>query len=106
MERKETYAHWFVCENILAHDGQLGILHMDEPEVFILIRNYGDSLFASFEEFCNGIAEVNFFHAGDREATDLTDLLTDAWNFLATHENEEENRYYENGEFEDDLGLE
>ena len=75
-------------------------------EVFILIRNYGDSLFASFEEFCNGVAEVNFFHAGGREATDLTDLLTDAWNFLATHENEEENRYYENGEFDDDLGLE
>lgn len=74
MKKNETYAHWFVCENILAHDGQLGILHMDEPEVFILIRNYGDSLFASFEEFCDGVAEVNFFHAGDREATDLTDL--------------------------------
>lgn len=94
---------WWYCDNIVSkkHKGQIGILHMTDPQVFILIRSYSDSYFASFEEFCEEIAEVNFFHSDDREGTNLDHLLTDAWNFLASQEAMEEYMY--NSSAEEDI---
>lgn len=87
LERSDS---WWFCENIVNHPGQVALLRMGFPQVFILIRDYGESYFASFEEFRENIAEVNFFNPSDRETADLEDILTDAWNFLSLEEEEEE----------------
>lgn len=86
---------WWYCDNIVTqkHKGQIGLLHMTEPQVFILIRDYSDSYFASFEEFSENIAEVNFFNYKDREHTDLESLLVDAWNFMSKQEETEEEMF-------------
>ena len=72
------------------------------PRVFILIRDYGESCFEGFREFKQHIAEVNFLDPKDREEADLDDLLTEAWNFLALTEEEEENLYEANNGYQDD----
>lgn len=94
--------HWWFCENIVNHPGQVALLRMDFPQVFLLIRDYDEAYFATFEEFKAGIAEVNFFNPSDRETADLNDILIDAWNFLSLEE-EEEDRQAEQLAEEDDL---
>ena len=89
-------ASWWYCDNIVNHPEQIGLLRMDFPQVFILIRDYAEGYFADFDEFKAGIAEVNFFRPDDREGSDLDDILTDAWNFLSLQE-EEEDRLAEEG---------
>ena len=72
---------------------------MDFPQVFILIRDYGEAMFAGFDDFKDRIAEVNFFNPDDREGANIEEILTDAWNFLSLEEEEEERRY---GEYEEE----
>lgn len=74
-------------------------MSLNEPNVFILVRNYADCQFADFDEFKNGVAEINFLNPADRETADIDSILIDAWNFLALAEQADEdyiarNEYY------------
>ena len=86
--------NWWICDNIVhpAHDKHLGILSLNEPQVFILLRN-GDDIFASFEDFKNKLSEVNFLRPADRKSADIEEILIDAYNFLVLQEREEDRRY-------------
>lgn len=98
-EAIERSSVWWYCDNIVNHKGQIGLLRMDFPRVFILIRD-DSNLLCSFEDFKNNIAEVNFMTPSEREGADIESILTDAWNFLALQE-EEEDRLAE--EYDDDF---
>jgi len=89
---RDNTADWWYCDNIVhpKHKGQVGLLHMAEPRVFVLIRDYADAYFASFEEFREHIAEVNFLDPHDRNGADIEGILVDAWNFMSAQESEEE----------------
>lgn len=95
----ERCQHWWLADNIVSHPGQIALIKMDFPQVFILIRDYAEAMFADFEEFKDGIAEVNFFNPADRDEANIDEILTDAWNFLSLEEEEEERRY---GEYEEE----
>lgn len=84
--------NWWMCDNIVhpGHAGQLGLLHLASPTIFILIRNYADAYFATFEDFAANIAEVNYLYPDERATHDTEALLVDAWNFLARQEQAEE----------------
>lgn len=102
--RQQAIRHsesWWLCENIINHAGQVALLRMDFPQVFILIRDYGESYFANFDEFKDSIAEVNFFRPQDRKKANLDEILVDAWNFLALTEEEEERQYNLNNGYQD-----
>lgn len=94
--------HWWYCDNIVNHPGEIGLLRMDFPRVFVLIRDYAEAYFADFEDFQEHIAEVNFFDPDDRDTADVEGILIDAWNFLSLQEEEEE-RQAEMYEDEDEL---
>lgn len=93
--------HWWYCDNILNHPGQIGLLRMDFPRVFILVRDDND-LVCEFEHFRDSIAELNFFNPSDREDADTEEILIDAWNFLSLIEEEEERQYDIHNGYEDD----
>lgn len=88
----ERSQHWWYCDNILNHPGQCGLLRMDFPRVFILIRDYDLAYWADFDAWKDDIIELNFFSPSEREEADLEDILIEAWNFLALIEEEEENQ--------------
>jgi hypothetical protein len=92
--------NWWYCDNIVhqQHEGQIGLLHLGEPSVFILVRDYADMYFRSYDEFASHIAEVNFLYPEERKDCDLEELLTDAWNFMALQERKEEEMYDEEWE--------
>ena len=60
------------------------------PRVFILIKDYEIAYWASYEAFKNDIIELNFLDPADREGADIDEIVTDAWNFLALTEEEED----------------
>lgn len=69
------------------------------------LRNYDATAYwADYEHWKSDLVEVNFFNPYDRENADLDALLTDAWNFLAAEEAEEE-RQAELRELEEEEGL-
>lgn len=92
MDHKERTMNWWLCDNFVhpLHKEQIGLLHMGEPTVFILIRDYGESCRATYEDFVNDIAEVNFLYPEERSNTNIDELLNDSWNFLAAQEQADE----------------
>lgn len=84
--------NWWMCDNIVhpSHAGQVGLLHLGDPTAFILVRNYDDAYFASFDDFAANIAEVNYLYPDERATSDTEALLVDAWNFLVLQEQAEE----------------
>ena len=59
-------------------------------------NNLREAYPCTFEEFCDNIAEVNFFNPEDRKTADISEILVDARNFLALTEREEDRLYEEN----------
>ena len=102
-EAIERSQHWWFCDNILNHPEQCGLLRMDFPRVFILIRNQDLSYWADFDEWKNDIVELNFFNPSERREADIDSILIDAWNFLALYEEEEERQYEEHDGYEEDF---
>lgn len=93
MKRKEAIercVNWWYCDNIINHQGMVGLLHMGFPRIFVLMRDYDVAYWADYETWSKDIVEVNFFDPADRESADIEALLIDAWNFLALTEEEEE----------------
>ena len=90
------YSSWWYCENILCHEGQIALMRMDFPRVFILIRDYSEAYPCTFEDFRDRIAEVNFLDPKEREGADVENIIIDAWNFLALTERKEDELYEEN----------
>ena len=86
----EQFGAWWLCENILCHHGQIALMRMDFPRVFILIRDYSEAYPCTFDEFRDKIAEVNFLDPSERDGADIESIIIDAWNFLALTEREED----------------
>lgn len=90
---KNKYRNWWYCDNIISHNGQIAILSLNEPQVFILIRDYDSCYVATFEQFAREIVQVNFIYPEDRAKTSdkqLKNILIDAWNFIALTEKADE----------------
>lgn len=98
----ERYHGFYISENILLHPGQLAILKLTHPRLFLLF-NYGESYFASYEDWKANIADQQWLDPDDKPTTEeeIDYHLTDCWNFLALHEREEQ-RLYNEEEGEDD----
>ena len=92
---KEKTKNWWYCDNLIARPDYVGILSLNFPRVFILFRSQEEFVCDSFEEWKEGIAEVNFLDPKDRENSNVENILLDAWNFMALQEAEEERRYDE-----------
>ncbi len=90
MARFDKYLHWVFGENILLDDQPTYLINL---QYAVCIKfDYADGYFASYEDFWDNVAEVQFLtHPRPNEET-VKELLREAWNFLAHFEREEENR--------------
>lgn len=88
-QTKSECASWWCCDNLVCHQGQIGLLYMGFPRVFILLRD-GDDIFADFEEFKCGLAEVNFLDPSECEGADIDEILRQAYNFLVLQDEAED----------------
>ena len=98
--KKINTENWWYCDNIIDHYGKIGLLHLNEPLVFILFRDNYEYNTGNFESWKRGVAEVNFLIPSERKGCNIDNLLTEAWNFAALQEAEDE-RLNEEFEAED-----
>ena len=80
----------YLCTGINNHAGQVGLLRMDFPRVFILMRDYDRAYWTDFDEWKRDLVEVNFFTPSERNEANLDEILREAWNLLALEEEVEE----------------
>lgn len=83
------YKNFYIAENILDWPGQLAIVKLSDPMVFVRF-NYQESYFASFEEFVENIVVVEWLDGKKPPHDQIEKILTDCWNFLALTEREED----------------
>ena len=93
----ENTFNWYDCDNIVhpKHNGQAGLLHLGEPCVFILMKDYESSYWADFDQWKNDLIEVNFLYPEERAkyANQMDNILTDAWNFMILQERKQEEMF-------------
>jgi hypothetical protein len=77
--------NWWLCENTVnpAYKGQIGVLSLNEPKVFVLVQN-SDELFMSYDHFKNNLAQVNLLQPTDINYN-IDEILFDAYEFLSLH---------------------
>jgi hypothetical protein len=98
----ERYHGFYITENLLLYPGQLAIVKLTHPRLFVRF-NYGESYFSCYEDWKANHTKIEWFDADDKpiDEEDIDYYLTDCWNFLALHEREEERLADEMEEDED-----
>jgi hypothetical protein len=99
----KNYLHFVWGENnISSPEQQTYIIKLDAPPVSIRF-DYSQGMFATFEEFYDSIADVQFF-SNERPSKEKVDkILIDAWNFMALEERKLDEDLDEMEEDEDDF---
>lgn len=77
----KKYFHWFAGGNNIRLDLPQYIANMD---IGIVIRFQENevSMFADFDEFYNGIADVQFVHGKRPSENEVQSILIDAYNYM------------------------
>ncbi len=99
MKKVEEHRHFFLGENKQWFPDEEFIVHMADPRCFIRFSNEL-AMFASYDEFYDGIAEVQWIDGKPSDKL-IEKVLTNAWNFLAIEERILEDDIAEMEEFED-----
>lgn len=84
MEKIEAHKHWWLGENKQHYPEQESLVRLADPRVFIRYK-VEDAYFATFEQFYQSIAEVQWIDGKPNKA-DQEKILIEAWNFLAIEE--------------------
>ena len=102
MKDQKYIACWY-CDNIIDHPEQVGLLHLGFPRCFVLIPNSKEFYFSTFDEFCHGISQINWFDPSDKgtleEQNRVLELL---WNFSIEQEEKEDELFEDNEDFKKD----
>ena len=102
MKKQEYIGCWY-CDNLVDHPDQVGLLHLGFPRCFVLVPNSYEFEFSTYEEFCNGLCEVNWLDPSDKGTPEEQEkVLRLLWDFSIAQEEEEERRYLMDGGCADD----
>ena len=85
MEKIEEHKYWWWGENRQWYPGEETLIRLQFPRCFIRYK-LGDAYFASFDDFYNRIAEVQWLDGKRPSKKEQEEILIEAWNFLAIEE--------------------
>lgn len=91
---------YYITENILDWPGQLAVIKLSPPMVFVRFDE-ASAYFASYEEWRDEIFVVEWIGSEKPDRENQEAIFTDIWNFLAMSEAEEERQAEEGIEFDD-----
>lgn len=83
------YDNFYISENILEYPGQLAIIKLSYPRLFLRF-SYQDGYFISYEDWKDEIIVTEWLDGERPNEEEQEDILTDCWNFLALTEREED----------------
>ena len=85
------YTSCWVCENIVDHQEQIGLLHLDFPRCFILIPDNTSFQMECTDDFNKEYRKINWLDPSEEISEgEKRAVLDRLWNFLATQERKEE----------------
>ncbi len=84
MKKIEAHKHFILGENRQWFPDEEFIAHLAEPRCFIRFDT-SVSMLASFEEFIEAIADVQWID-GKPSEIEIKETLTNAWNFFSIEE--------------------
>lgn len=98
----ERYHGFYIVENIILFPGQLGVLKLTDPRLFLRF-NYKDALFSSFDEWKLNHTDIQFLDPADKptDENEIESILIDCWNFLTLTEEEEDKLAIERSQDDD-----
>ena len=80
----DNYDHWLWGENTLREDNPEYLINL---EIGVSIRfNSSIAMYADYEEFYNGIADVQFLYGERPDEDEVNRILIEGWNYLALEE--------------------
>lgn len=90
-EDPERYHGFYITENVILYPKQLAITKLTYPRLFLRF-NYAESYFIGYEDWKNNIVTIQWLDPDDKPNSEeeIDYHLTDCWNFLSMHEQEEE----------------
>ena len=103
MIQDQKYAGCWYCDNIIDHPHQVGLLYLGFPRCFVLIPNSTEFQFSTYDEFIEGLSEVNWLDPsdiGNYTEEEKEEVLTLLWNFSVEAEEADERYCEENGEYD------
>lgn len=81
---EEVFLHWIWGENNVIKNRQTYLINL---KIGVSIRfNYEEAAFASYEEFVDNVADIQFIYGSRPNKDDVDNILTEAWNFLCAEE--------------------
>lgn len=94
MRPKYPGCYW--CDNIVDDMGMIGLLCLDFPRCFILIRDSAAFEFSDYDSWVENIADIQWLDPSD-SATDeqKEEIVVRLWNFSVEYDAENERMYYE-----------
>lgn len=99
----QKYIGCWYCDNLIDHPEQVGLLYLGFPRCFVLIPSSGDFQFSTFEEFIEGLCEVNWLDPEDKGTPkEQQEVLEMLWNFSIENEEEDEGLCELEGDFWDE----
>lgn len=97
---KHTRSSYYITENILDWPGQLAVIKLSPPMVFVRFDE-ASAYFASYEEWRDEIFVVEWIGGEKPNRDEQEAIFTDIWNFLVQHEEEEERQAEDRMDFDD-----
>lgn len=88
----EDYKHYVIGENKLCFPDHEYIIKLDFPRVYIKYK-LTEAYFADYDEFYNGITEVQWLDGDKPSKEKQEEILINAYNFLAIDERLLENNF-------------
>ena len=81
----ERYHGFYTAENEMLYPGQLAIVKLTHPRMFVRFQ-YDEAFFASFEEWKAHMVKLEWLDPDDTGSDNEDYYLTECWNFLALRE--------------------
>ena len=100
MKNQKSAVCWY-CDNIIDHPENVGLLYLGFPRCFVLIPSSKEFYFSTYEEFVDGLSQVNWLDPSDKGTEpEREEVLRTLWNFSVEQESREEELYQERGDYE------
>lgn len=100
MNIPDKFKNFFWGENKLFFPDEEFVIKLSYPRVFVRYH-VGESYFASFDEFWQSIAEIQYIDGERPPEKEHMNIMTDIWNYIALEERQLEDDL-SNEELDDD----
>ena len=100
--KKEDYTGCWVCDNLVSHPEQLGLLYLGFPRCFVLMPSSDEFYVSDYDSWRDNLSEVNWLDPSDKGTpAEQENVLMKLWNFSVMQEQEEDRIAEENGYYGD-----